>query len=403
MNPLAIAWDSIWHHRTRSLLTALGVLIGVFAVVTLTSLGGSVNAYITGKFSTFGANLITVTPASPGGKATGGGGVRFGSGRGGGGFLAPAQSTLTTGDVAAIAALPSSEIAAVAGVVQVPVTLAKSSGGVIGATVLGVSPAYFGLERLDFQSGRMTSNQVVLGSALAKTLLGSRTALGGTVRLNGEPYTVSGILKSTGNILGGNPDQMAFVPLDLGLNLGKVSNLTEILVSARSTAAVNTAAQRITSTLGHRHPTRDFQVTTAEKILSTVQSTLNVLTGFLAGIAGISLLVGGIGIMNIMLVTVAERVREVGIRKAMGARDGDILGQFLLESVLLGLVGGALGTASAALATKLLGRAVGIPAGLTPSSVLLALVFSVGVGVIFGVLPAARASRLLPAAALRTD
>jgi putative ABC transport system permease protein len=179
--------------------------------------------------------------------------------------------------------------------------------------------------------------------------------------------------------------------------------VSQIVLSARTNGDVNAAAAAARAVMDKRHPSHNFALTEATQILSTVQSTLSTITAFLSGLAAISLVVGGIGIMNIMLVTVTERFREIGIRKALGARDGDILVQFLAESVLLAVLGGAVGTAFAAIAAAVITRLIGIPAGLTANAVGLALGFSIAVGAVFGVLPAIRASRLMPAEALRSE
>lgn len=409
MNAFAIAWDSIWHHRTRSLLTALGVVIGVFAVVTLTSLGGGVKTFVTGQFSTFGANIVTVTPASPHTAASSGGFGHHGhGGGGGGGFGGGAPSTLTLGDVTAIEQAKSPAISAVVPIAEVPELISHGGTTANQASVLGTSSAYFGAEHLKFAKGRFPQagqSGVVIGSKLAKTLFGSKasTALGQSVTIGSDHYTVTGVLTSSGNLFGGNPDTSAYIPAAQAVASAPGHTLTEILVIANGNSRVTAATAAAQTVLLARHPAHNFALTSSQQILSTVQGTLTVVTDFVAGLAAISLLVGGIGIMNIMLVTVAERFREIGVRKALGARDGDILLQFLSESVLLALLGGIVGMLFAALVTYFVGKLVGIPAGLTTGSVTLAMGFSIVVGAVFGVLPAMRAAHLMPAEALRSD
>ena len=399
MNTFAIAWDSIWHHRTRSFLTALGIIIGVFAVVTLTSLGGGVQKFMNQKFAGVGANLITVSPALPTTHQKGAHHHGFGGGRPGF-FSAP--STLTTHDVSALNHSGHSVIQSAAGIVTVPALLSQPHQPAVSASVMGVSAPYFGMQKLTVKSGTL-SGGIVLGHKVAAELFGHHPALGKTVRVGNQNFTVSGVLKSAQGAPGSDPNDTAYLPLTKGLALSAQKKVSEIIIAASSPQNVSSAVSAARHILLKSHPSHDFRIITSAEILSTVTSTTKVITDFLAGIAGISLLVGGIGIMNIMLVTVSERFREIGIRKSLGARDSDILIQFLSESVLLSVIGGIIGTVLAGLATHIVGKAVGIPANLTTGSVATAVLFSIGVGALFGVLPAMRAARLMPAEALRTE
>jgi len=409
MNAWSIALDSIWHHKLRSTLTALGVVIGVFAVVTLTSLGSGVRNYITKQFDSFGADLITVAPAAPAAPHASGGSGKGGSGPfGGGRGFVQTPSTLTVADATAIAGLTADHVAA-----ALPVATAAAqvqAGGTVApvGVVMGVTAPYFAAEQLRFASGGVAAgfgSGVVLGHAVAAAVFpgGPAAALGQTLTINGKADQVVGVLAPAGNQFGTDPDSSVFVPVAQALALSGSRTVAQILVRADSTSGVNAAAAAITALMNRRHPLKDFVVVTAGQILKTIQSTLSVITGVLGGIAAISLLVGGIGIMNIMLVTVTERVREIGTRKAMGARDADILVQFLVESVLLALLGGAIGTGLSGLVGNVVGHIAKIPLGLTGSSVALALGFSVLVGAVFGVLPALNAARLMPADALRSE
>ncbi len=395
MNAFTIALDSIWSHRLRSALTALGIVIGVFAVVTLISLGSGVRSYVSGQFKVFGATLITVSPATPGqGKP---GHPRFGPGS------QNVPSSLTLGDAQAISRLHSNTIARVAPVAVIPAPMGTAPGATSGLSVIGTSAAYFPAEQLKFTGGRFNGSGVVLGSKAAVALFGHQRHLEGrTVYLGKTALTVSGVLKASTGITS-SANNMAFVPVTMGLHVVGLQNISEILVQASSDQSVNQAVSAVTGVMNHRHPIRNFSVTKDTAFLTTINKTLSTITTFLSGLAAISLLVGGIGIMNIMLVTVTERFREIGIRKALGARDGDILVQFLAESVLLSLLGGAIGVGLSAIASHVIGKVAGFPAGLTVGSVGLAIGFSLGVGIVFGVLPALRASRLMPAEALRTE
>ncbi len=404
MNTFAIAWDSIWHHRTRSFLTALGIIIGVFAVVTLTSLGGGVQKYVNQKFAGIGANLITVVPALPHTNAKGGKGG-FGGGRHGGAgpSFSSIPSTLTAGDVNALNNSHKSVLQSAAGVITVPSLLSQPHKSPIGASIMGVSSPFFGMQNLKIQSGTLKGTGVVLGYHVAHELFPHKSALNQTVVVGTKDFTVTGVLKSAQGAPGSDPNNTAYLPLNAALSVSGQTTVSEIILAASSPQNVPSAVTAARNILLHRHPSHNFKIITSQEILSTVTNTTKVITEFLAGIAGISLLVGGIGIMNIMLVTVSERFREIGIRKALGARDGDILVQFLTESVLLALIGGFVGTILSGLATHFVGKAVGIPANLTVGSVLTAVLFSIGVGAVFGVLPAMRAARLMPAEALRTE
>lgn len=403
MNTFAIAWDSIWHHRVRSFLTALGVIIGVFAVVTLTSLGSGVQHYVNQKFSTIGANLITVIPALPSAHShTTVGRHRFGGHHGGGPSFTAVPSTLTIGDVNALNHSHHTPLTAAAGVITVPELIANGLK-TPQASIMGVSTPYFGMQNLKAQHGSLTQAGVVLGNTVAHDLFGKRSAVGHSVTVGTTHLTVTGVLKSAQGAPGSDPNNTAYLPLSKALTLSNQKYVSEIILSASTAQNVPKAVTVANRILGRRHPNRDYKIITSQEILKTVTSTTSVITDFLAGIAGISLLVGGIGIMNIMLVTVSERFREIGIRKALGARDGDILVQFLSESVLLAVIGGLLGTLLSGIVTHIVGKAVGIPAGLTVGSVITALLFSIAVGAVFGVLPAMRAARLMPAEALRTE
>ncbi len=400
MNVFSIAWDSIWHHRTRSFLTALGIIIGVFAVVTLTSLGRGVQTFVNQKFATIGANVLTITPALPSSRAHQHQRGRPG-GPGGGAAFVNVPSTLTAGDVSALNHGGHAALKA-AGVITVPELLSKGATA-SSAGVMGVSRTYFRIENLKVSMGHLDGSGLVLGSSAAKSLFGKQAVIGQTLKVGTKSFTVTGVLAPAAGGPGFHPNHTAFLPLNAALKLTQQKYVSEIIVAASSAGTVPQAQSTANRILGKRHPSHNYRIITAQEILKTVTSTTSVITDFLAGIAGISLLVGGIGIMNIMLVTVSERFREIGIRKALGARDGDILIQFLSESVLLAVIGGIIGTALSGIATHVVGKAVGIPAGLTVSSVVTAVVFSIGVGAVFGVLPAMRAARLMPAEALRTE
>lgn len=398
MNALSIALDSIWHHRVRSLLTALGIIIGVFAVVTLTALGGGVSKYVNQKFSTVGANLITVIPALPSTHSH-----HKGLGGGPHGGFSNVPSTLTTKDVAALNHAHNSSIKNASGQVTVPSLIKRSHHAPYAAAVMGVSSPYFSIQNLTIAQGSFGSTNVVLGHSLAHALFPHTKAIGHTVSIDGHSYAVSGILKSSQGSPGSHPNDTAYMPLNSALSAMGRSTISAIVIAASSAQTVTHAVSAARHILLKRHPSHAFKIVTSQQILSTITHTTSVITDFLAGVAGISLLVGGIGIMNIMLVTVSERFREIGIRKSLGARNSDILIQFLSESVLLAVIGGLLGTILSGIAVHFIGKGIGIATNLTVSSVMTAVIFSLAVGVIFGVLPAMRAAKLMPADALRTE
>ena len=399
MNAFSIALDSIWAHRLRSALTSLGIVIGVFAVVTLTSLGSGVRSYVSGQFGSFGATLITVAPALPHASSHK---PRFGGGPNNNFINVP--STLTVADATAISLAHSRDISQVAPVAVLPVTVSPTSGSSSGLAATGTTASYFRAEQLSFAAGRFTHSGAVLGSSAMHTLFPRvKDPIGRTIYVGQSPLPVTGVLNSASGLLSKAANNTIFVYVSTGLKISDLHNISEILVAASGNTQVNGAGSVITRVMKRRHPSGNFTVTKDTQILKTINNTLSTITTFLSGLAAISLLVGGIGIMNIMLVTVTERFREIGIRKALGARDSDILVQFLAESVLLSLLGGAIGVLLSALASHMIGQLAGFSAGLTLDAVALAVGFSLLVGIVFGVIPAFRAARLMPAEALRTE
>ncbi len=403
MNAFRIAFDSIWSHRTRSALTALGIVIGVFAVVTLVSLGTAVRDFVSGQFRSVGASIFTISPASPGNGSPGEGHPFHGGGPspfGAGGV----PSTLTVGDSAAIAAVKSPSIRRVAPVSQLPLPVSTGSGELAAVAVIGTTASYFPMQQLSFVRGGFTGRGVALGASAAKTLFGdTRNPIGREVQVGSARLRVTGVLRKGEGMLSLQANQSVFMPVSQGLSLAGLDKVSQIMVEASGNSQVDAAAAAKTRVLDHRHALRDFQVMKNSQLLTSINRTLAVITAFLSGLAAISLIVGGIGIMNIMLVTVTERFREIGIRKALGARDGDILWQFLAEAMVLSLLGGLVGVVLSAFAGRIISHLAGLPSGLTPGAVLLAIAFSLAVGAVFGVLPALRASRLMPAEALRSE
>ncbi len=408
----------------RTALSALGIVIGVAAVVALTSLGNGIRESVSGQITDLGPNLITVSPGSE-------------EGDGGGIIDAEMASTLTPQDAWNVAALPA--VKAASAIVATRATVEGES-----VQFMGVDPSYDEVRKVELASGRFIAGEgeVVLSQADAKRLFGGnlKGAVGKTVAVGGFALNVPGqaldnvLLEQAGDVqnaqreLAGKPAEgyevvgvlasqpeggfvqaaadVSYLTARDALELSALSAVGQILASATSADAVAEAKAGITSELRSAHGGQeDFTVETQEDLLSTFTQITDQLNIFLAGIAGISLLVGGIGIMNIMLVSVTERTREIGVRKALGATDADILLQFLFEAVLLaalgGLAGVALGVAGPSLLPVLLPD---LPAPVF-STAQIALAFGVSalIGVVFGSLPAYRSARLAPVEALRRE
>jgi putative ABC transport system permease protein len=403
-----LAFDSLLANKVRAILTMLGVIIGVASVVTLMAIGTGASNAITGQFSALGTNTLTVSPGSASNR--------------GPGSTSQAQS-LTLADSEAIAALklpivgPAPQYGSQA---QIVAPAADKS-----ATVTGITPAYQEIDSLTMASGQFidsghvsgASQVVVLGNTLAKDLFGSGQAVGQTVRIKGQVFRVIGVLSLKGSSGFGSVDDRALVPLSVAQQRlfggrtpdGNGWQVAQIRVSVNEKEQLDYVSQQISTLLRDRHNLSadgsedDFNVLNQASILSSLSTVTTLLTYFLAAVAGISLLVGGIGIMNIMLVSVTERTREIGLRKAVGARPNDILMQFIAEALMLSLTGGIIGLLLGCvipLIVTLLGL---MTATVTLSSVLLAVGFSLAVGLFFGIYPAQRAAQLNPIQALRYE
>jgi putative ABC transport system permease protein len=370
----------------RTALTTLGIVIGITAVILLTALGGGVQQQITGQIDSLGANTLQVSP---------------GTTRSGGRFGVATVSTLTLDDVRRVATLPS--VAASSPVIQ---TTAPLEGRSISLT--GVDPIYASIRTLTIDAGRFVAapGEIVLDADVALTLTGTtaEAAVGRTVTIRDTPYTVVGVSHVEAGSFG--PQQLAssYVHTDDALRISGATTVSQIAAQARDANSVDAAAAEIKSALTAAHGTEDFRIDTQAQLLATASQITNLLTYLLAGIASISLVVGGIGIMNIMLVSVAERTREIGLRKALGATDADVLTQFLLEAIFLSLGGGLLGVAAGVgLATLAPNISSDLPTQITATSVGLAFGVAAAIGVVFGVLPAFRSARLQPVEALRRE
>jgi putative ABC transport system permease protein len=376
-------------NRGRSALSMLGIVIGVFAVILLTSLGHGVQEAITGKLTGVGSNLLTISPGNA-------------EAQGRGPFAAASASTLTRKDVKTVENLPtvaaasaSVPTAALAGTQTIPLT--------------GVDPSYEKIRSVNLAAGRFVerSGEVVLETPVAKDLLksGPKDAVGKTIKIKGDSYKVVGVLEIAKPAFGPPVPETSYVITDDAIALSGARNVGQIVAEAANAGSVDRAAKEIGAALKSAHGgAEDFNVLTQKDLLSVFTLITDLLTVLLGGIASISLLVGGIGIMNIMLVSVAERTREIGVRKAIGATDTDVLLQFLFEALLLTLIGGLAGIGLGVGVSALLPEINPlIPTSVTGTSIVLAFGVSALVGLVFGVLPAYRSARLQPVEALRRE
>ncbi len=400
--------ETLGSNKLRSGLTVLGIVIGVAAVIAMLAVGNGATASITGSINSVGTNLLFV----------------FSGARNDPNVHNPRPITLSDAN-ALLDPYAAPHVQAVAPVRQGN-GLVEYNGQTKETTIAGVTAPYQQVRNVTLLDGTFISDQdelgrssvVVIGVDVADSLFGHRDGLvGETVRINGQPFRIIGVLSPQGGSAFGSADNQVIVPLStaqarLLRSTRDPQSVDVVYVQATDYQSVPLASDEISQILRTRHRTAvgadDFTVFTQESILTTVQSVTGVLTIFLGGIAAISLLVGGIGIMNIMLVSVTERTREIGLRKALGARRRDILFQFLVESSMLSLIGGIVGIIFGWLIALIVGRiAVATGNNFTPvvslSAILLATIFSAAVGLFFGIYPANRAAGLEPVEALRYE
>jgi putative ABC transport system permease protein len=405
-----VAFDSIRAHKMRSFLTMLGIIIGVAAVLSTVGIGQGASAQITEQIASQGTNLLTVSPG-----ATTVGGVR----------TTGSASTLTVGDADALMdAIYHPDLGEVAATYSGNAQLVYGSTNTSGQ-VVGTTTAYFAIRNFEMARGAFLSeeevlalqNVVVLGSNVAADLFGQADPVGQAVRINNEPFTVIGVLEESGGTGFNSADDQSFVPL--GVAQGRLFNapryrgeytVSSIAISARDEMHVEAAMEQIEQTLRLRHVLQagdenDFNVFSQASLLDALSSVTATITLLLGGIGAVSLLVGGIGIMNIMLVTVTERTKEIGLRKALGAHDSDILQQFLIEALVLTVIGGLFGIG---LSFGVAGLVAQIPGSsfrilISTDAIILALAVSSSSGLIFGLYPAYSATKLDPIEALRYE
>jgi len=402
---LKMALMSLRNAKLRSFLTMLGIIIGVAAVVSILAIGAGVKKAVQDQITgVINANAIAVASGK----------INLKGGGGGSAASTLGASTLTLSDVTKLSHL--SHVLAVAPMGFISGSIANGAIVSNAELLLATTPSFAKTQSLKFASGRFLTdadngkNVVVLGGAAKDDLFGTNEALGHAVTIRGTKFTIVGILQQSDAAAssfsaGPSLENAAYVPFDTATKVtGGAPPMARILVQVDDTSNVNPVAATMKSTMQKNHGGQeDFTVLTQKDILSTVDTILGLLTTFIVAIASISLLVGGIGIMNIMLVSVTERTREIGLRKAIGASSSTVLSQFLIEAVVLSLVGGALGIAAAiALATGA-GKLANITPVFTPNSILLAVGVSAAVGIVFGIAPAIKAARKRPIQALKAE
>lgn len=396
---LRLSAESLLGHRFRAVLTMLGMIIGVFAIVVLVSLGQGAKNYILSEFEGLGTNLIIIQPGRTDKKSA---------------FHAPMGSVtrkMTMEDVTALEKR-SFSLEAVSGVV-LGTAQARYEDILTNISVFGVNEQFLKILNMEIRSGNFISREedesgrrvVLLGHNVRKSLFGEDNPIGRGVKLNESEFRVIGLIAAMGNKLGFNLDDVAFVPTTAALRLFNEDKLFGIRAKASSKSSIDDAVDEITEILKERRSgEEDFTIITQVAMMDSMSTILNMLSYVLGGIAAISMLVGGIGIMNIMLVTVSERTQEIGIRRAVGARRLDILKQFLVEAVVLSVLGGMVGILIALAVTY--GVFYFYPEfDMRPPFWILgpAFLLSVVTGIIFGVWPARKASRIETLDALRYE
>ena len=406
---IRIAVRGIASNRLRSALTVLGVTIGVAAVIVLVAVGRGSAVDVQKRIESLGTNTLTIFAGGGLGPAGGGARVnRVGT--------TSRFASLTTKDAKALQDRTiAPDIASVSPVVNAQVTATFNGATYQPSQFAGSTPSIFAARDYEVAEGRLLTADdershakvVVLGPTVVANLFAGSDPLGQTIKLNGISFSVVGVLKSKGSNGFQDQDDMAVAPLSTTQDtLSGGNDVSQIVVQAASSKVVDAAESEIYNALSSTHPpdssgSYDFRVLNQASLLSTTNSTNHTFTVLLGAVAAISLLVGGIGVMNIMLVSVTERTREIGIRKAIGARRSDIVGQFLGEAVLLSMLGGLAGVAAGIIGSRF--TIVGVHPVVELYSVVLAFAVAVGVGLFFGIYPANRAAALRPIEALRYE
>jgi putative ABC transport system permease protein len=404
---LRVAIESLADRRARSALTVLGILIGIVAVILTVGLGQGAQGAISSELSSLGTNLLIITPGATAGSAS-----QAASGAGGSLTLADATALANQRDVPSVSvAVP---------VAQANTALVAGRNSTI-APVIGTTSGWLAARDRTIAAGQDLSqaelhanaHDIVIGSQIAQSLFPGSSAIGRTIVVKGVPFTVTGILNTAGSTTEANQDALTLIPITtdqavFGAATPQTGGLNEILLSARSSQMMSAAYQEADTLLDQLHhitePSQaDFTIIPQTSLLSKKTQITKTLTVLLAGIAAIALLVGGIGVMNIMLVSVTERIREIGLRKALGATPQTILRQFLIEASLLGLAGGLAGVAIGISAAVALTHLINQQVAISPPAIIGSLIVAATIGLLFGVYPASQAAKLPPIEALRSE
>jgi putative ABC transport system permease protein len=397
---IRVAWEGLTLNKVRSFLTTLGVIIGVASVIIMLAISAGAEATIAEQINALGANLVIVSPA-----------------RG----IPGSARTLVLDDAYAI----QDQVVGINGISaeQAPPAQNVEANGITfeEMTVLGTTSGFPSVRNYSVAEGRYFTEEeneketrlAVLGSGLAEDLFGLENSLGQTVTIGNVKFVVIGVMESKGIVSDVDYDGRIYIPINVVLDKFTPSNrlagerIRTIYVEAESQEQVESVITQISSLLSERHDVDlqnpDFSVQTQQDIIDTQQATTETFRNLLGWVAGVSLLVGGIGIMNIMLVSVTERTREIGLRMALGARPSDVLTQFLIEAVILSLVGGVIGVIAGTGGSYLFGRFSEMRTVIVPASIPLAFGASAVVGIFFGYYPATRAAKLDPIVALRHE
>jgi len=400
---LASSFEALLLNKVRTALAGLGIVIGIGAVIALVSLGQATQASVQNSIQGLGANLVTV---SPGSQQTAGG-VQGGFG---------SSQTLTLDDATAITAAKFASISQVSPEVsrRGQVTAGRNNTNI---SITGATPAYTEVHNVTMSSGTFITDQdvsstrdvAVIGPTVVTTLFGGGDPTGQVIRINKIPFTIIGITVSKGGTGFANQDNIVFIPITTAQKtVFGIDYVNSIAMSASSANSIIQAENDSGYLLLQRHkisnPTQaDFSMVSQSDIISAASSVTGTFTALLAGIAAISLLVGGIGIMNIMLVTVIERTREIGLRKALGAKDNLVVTQFLIESIILTIGGGLTGMVLGITLSYVISVFIGLPFTISIFAIILAIGVSGGIGILFGWYPAKKAADLSPIEALRYE